>query len=177
MVKRCFRIRCSTDGQPLPPLTRKAIEIANSRNVPVVVDAETPFDADVVRHATHVAFSFQGIRNFTGLEEAGSALVAASEKLGTWVSFTDGKNGTYFLENGVPVNIPAVAVEVVDTLGAGDVWHAAFTLTLAEGQAPRRAIIFANAAATVKCTRSGGRMDWPTRAEVERFLDLHKLAI
>ena len=46
----------------------------------------------------------------------------------------------------------------VDTLAAGDVWHGAFTLALAEGarrrDTPAR---FANAAAALKCSRIGGR--------------------
>jgi len=58
----------------------------------------------------------------------------------------------------------------VDTLGAGDVWHGAFALALAEGQGEEAAIRFASAAAAIKCTRFGGRSGAPRRDEVERFL-------
>ena len=63
-----------------------------------------------------------------------------------------------------------IPVEVVDTLGAGDVWHGAFALALAEQQPEIPAVRFANAAAAIKCTRFGGRKGAPTRAEVEQFL-------
>jgi sulfofructose kinase len=61
-------------------------------------------------------------------------------------------------------------VTVVDTLGAGDVFHGAFVLAVAEGRAVAEAARFANAAAALKCTRAGGRAGIPTRAEVEALL-------
>ena len=67
-------------------------------------------------------------------------------------------------------HLPAFAVEVVDTLGAGDVWHGAFALALAEGQSERAAIRFASAAPAIKCTRFGGRAGAPWREEIEAFL-------
>ena len=65
---------------------------------------------------------------------------------------------------------PAPKVNTVDTLAAGDVWHGAFTLALAEGQDVASASRFANAAAAIKCSRGGGRQGAPTRAEVAAML-------
>ena len=65
---------------------------------------------------------------------------------------------------------PAPVVEVVDTLAAGDVFHGAFAYGLVEGWAHEAIIRFASAAAAIKCTRFGGRLGAPTRAEVEGFL-------
>jgi sulfofructose kinase len=39
-----------------------------------------------------------------------------------------------------------------------------------EGQEPRKAVRFANAAASIKCSRLGGRSAIPTRSEVSAFL-------
>ena len=55
------------------------------------------------------------------------------------------------------------------TLAAGDVWHGAFVLALAEGKPTVAAAQFANAAAAIKCTRAGGRLGAPTRDEVRAF--------
>jgi sugar/nucleoside kinase (ribokinase family) len=66
--------------------------------------------------------------------------------------------------------VPAFKVEVVDTLGAGDTFHGVFTLMLAEGMSERPAMRFAAAAAALKCTRYGGILGAPTRAELEAFL-------
>ena len=51
--------------------------------------------------------------------------------------------------------------EVRDTNGAGDVFHAAFTLALAEGQPEAYAVQFAHAAAALKCMVVGGRLGAP----------------
>ncbi len=59
---------------------------------------------------------------------------------------------------------------VVDTLGAGDVFHAALGLALAEGQRDQDALRFAAAAAAIKCSRPDGIAGAPTRSEVEALL-------
>jgi sulfofructose kinase len=67
-------------------------------------------------------------------------------------------------------NIPAYPVTAVDTLGAGDVWHGAFALRLGEGADECDAMVFANAAAALKCTRFGGRSGAPGREETESLI-------
>ena len=66
--------------------------------------------------------------------------------------------------------MPAFTVHAVDTLGAGDIFHGAFTLAIAEGQAVEAAIRFASAAAALKCTKPGGPLAAPFRPEVTEFL-------
>ena len=61
-------------------------------------------------------------------------------------------------------------VDAIDTLAAGDVFHAAIALALAEGRDDVAAMRFGAAAAGLKCTRFGGSMGAPKRAEVEAFL-------
>jgi len=58
----------------------------------------------------------------------------------------------------------------LDTLGAGDVFHGAFTLALAEGKTEIAAMRFAAAAAGLKCARLGGSAGAPHRAEVDALL-------
>src|SRR6266581_2319765 len=62
---------------------------------------------------------------------------------------------------------PGVAVQAVDTTGAGDVWNAGFATALAEGATEDAAGAFANAAAAVSVTRQGAQPSMPTRSEVE----------
>ena len=66
--------------------------------------------------------------------------------------------------------VPAPKVVAIDTLAAGDVWHGAFTLALAERFDVTAAGRFANAAAAIKCTRAGGRLGAPNRPAVEGLL-------
>ena len=84
---------------------------------------------------------------------------------------TRGAKGTIWLdEQGEAAEMPAFPVHTVDTLGAGDIFHGAFTLAIAEGQSLPKAMRFASAAAALKCTRYGGALCRPQRAEVEALL-------
>ena len=73
------------------------------------------------------------------------------------------------MDQGQPRNVQAPKVLAVDTLGAGDVWHGAFVLGLAEGKNELDSVHFANLAAALKCTRFGARAGMPTRLEVSDF--------
>ena len=68
------------------------------------------------------------------------------------------------------IHLPAFPVTAVETLGAGDTFHGAFALALAEGLAIAAAMRFAAAAAALRCTRSGGRTALPSRQEVMALL-------
>jgi sulfofructose kinase len=61
-------------------------------------------------------------------------------------------------------------VNAVDTLAAGDVLHAGMALALAEGCDELTAMRFGSAAAAIKCSRFGGSMGAPKRAEVDALL-------
>jgi sulfofructose kinase len=88
-----------------------------------------------------------------------------------FLAATRGPRGTIWLdENGGLQETPAFPVHTVDTLGAGDVFHGAFTVALTEGMDLRHALRFASAAAALKCTRFGGPFAAPDRTEVEELL-------
>jgi sugar/nucleoside kinase (ribokinase family) len=59
---------------------------------------------------------------------------------------------------------------VVDTTGAGDVFHGAFLYGLLQGWEARDILQFANAVSALKCTCLGGRTGIPRIEEVWRFL-------
>jgi len=149
-----------------------AMERARRLGVPGVIDAEAPVGiaADALRMASHIAFSSQGLADFTGTAEPADGLVRAADATGARVCVTDGAAGVWWLDGATLRHLPAFAVTVVDTLGAGDVWHGAFALALAEGRCDAHAIRFASAAAALKCTRPGGRDGAPSRAELNAFL-------
>lgn len=148
------------------------LSAARSRGVPAVLDAEAPIReaAGALPLATHIAFSAQGLADFAPGTDRLDALKRARDIAGAFVCVTEGASGVTRLDGDRPVHTPAFPIEVRDTLGAGDVWHGAFALRLAEGAREAEAIGFANAVAAIKCTRFGGRAGVPTRAEAEAFL-------
>jgi len=146
------------------------ITAARSRQLPIVVDAEAPTSDTVMALATHIAFSRQGLRDYADSEDIESALRLAQMQFNNWVCVTDGEEGVYHLQAGQLQHTPSYQVAVVDTLGAGDVWHAAFTLQLGRGRNEIDAISYANAAAALKCTRSGGVNGAPNWQDVEELI-------
>ena len=149
------------------------LSLARSRGVPGVVDAEAPATEAVLESASHVAFSRAGLVAFTGIGDMETALAAAASRLDAWVCATDGAAGVSYVSGGGVKTVPAFPVHAVDTLGAGDVWHGAFALRLAEGAGETAAIRFANAAAALKCAGPGGGRAAPDRDAVEKLLEAH----
>ena len=68
---------------------------------------------------------------------------------------TMGEQGALILENGEATAVPGLAVEVVDTTGAGDAFNAGLAVALAEGKPLVEAVRFANCAGALACTRLG----------------------
>ena len=148
----------------------KSMELARMQGVPGIVDAEDPVDPEILKLASHVAFSRQGLIGLTGEEDIAKALLDVDNQFPGWVCVTDGAHGVYSVNSGQIEHSPAYPVSVKDTLAAGDIWHGAFALKLAEGLTERDSIKFASAAAALKCTKHGGREGCPDRPTTEQFL-------
>ncbi len=120
--------------------------------------------------ATHVAWAAQALREATGIADPREGLARVAQGASNWIAVTDGARGVWFTENGHIAHEKAFRITPVDTLAAGDVFHGALALGLAEGMGERGAVFSAAATAALKCTRFGGRAGTPTRAEVEDFM-------
>jgi sugar/nucleoside kinase (ribokinase family) len=147
-------------------------QAAKMRGIPRVLDFDKPteFDDPLLLLSTHVVASADAAREATGETDLPAALKKMGQHLDCFLAITDGPAGYYWLDDGEVRHGQAFKVDVVDTLGAGDVFHGAFTLRLAETGDEVEAMRFAAAAAAIKCTRFGGTTGAATREEVERFL-------
>ncbi|MBI2715196.1 MAG: sugar kinase [Rhizobiales bacterium] len=145
---------------------------AKARKIPIVIDLDlaTKVDDPLLALGTHVVASTEALRATTGLDAYGAGLQRLAEQLKCFLAVTDGPKGIYWLDAGHVRHMPAFKVKAIDSLGAGDAFHGAFTLALAEGRDLASTMRFASATATLKCTRFGGASGAPTRAEVEAFL-------
>lgn len=155
-----------------PRGNRLALERAKDANVLTVLDADVcPDDmSPLVALADHVAFSQPGLTRFTGKSDPEDGLRAAAERTDGIVYVTAGAAGCFWLDAGKLRHLPAFEVSVVDTTGAGDVFHGALLVALSEGMSGEQAVRFASGAAALKCTRAGGRDGIPTRIELQAFL-------
>jgi len=138
----------------------------------VVLDADKPMPAgdELPALASHVVFSAEGLRATAQCEDLAEGLRCVARRSSAFLAVTDGANDMLWLEGESLRRMPAFAVEAVDTLGAGDVFHGAFALALAEGCGAAEAMRFAAATAAIKCMRFGGGSGAPNRADVERLL-------
>ncbi len=125
--------------------------------------------ADLSQRATHTVYSEIGLAQASGTADPGSGLRRVTAA-GRFVGVTLGAAGFLWLDGASERREPAPAIRALDTLAAGDVWHGAFTLALAEDRDIAGAARFANVAAAIKCTRFGGRRGCPSRREVDQAL-------
>jgi sugar/nucleoside kinase (ribokinase family) len=78
---------------------------------------------------------------------------------------TMGAYGALYFDRQRLYRVPAAAVEVVDTTGAGDNFHAAFALAMARDYQLDEAVKLAVAVASLSCRGLGGRLGLPTWEE------------
>lgn len=149
------------------------LDAARAAGRPAVLDADVG-PPDVVLHlaerASHAVFSEPAALICAGGATMEETVRTLGARLPGFVAVTAGAEGCYWLAGDEVRQIRPPKVKVVDTLAAGDVFHGAFTLALAEGRGEVAAIAFATVAATLKCRTFGGRLGAPTREEVEALL-------
>ena len=147
-------------------------QAAAARGIPRVLDLDRAAEPNdpLLLACSHVIASAEALRGDTAAKDLRLALRTLGEGFKGFLAFTDGADGVYWLDGGEVRHMPAFKVNAVDTLGAGDVFHAAFAFRLVETGDPIAAMRFAGAAAAIKCTRFGGLMGAATRAEVDEFL-------
>ena len=161
-----------------PEFVLPICEAARARGIPVVLDADKPTRAtdSLLRLATHVVFSAEGLRATAGTDDLDAGLERIAAVSRSFLAVTDGAHGVFWRVPGPQEKVrrmSAFPIQPVDTLAAGDVFHGAFALALAEGRGETEAMRFAAAAAAIKCTRFGGITGAPGRPEAEAFLAAH----
>jgi ribokinase len=111
------------------------------------------------------------LRALTGMDDtaaAGQALIARGPRA---VVVTLGSHGCAWFERGqAPASLPGHAVDVVDTIGAGDTFTGALAAALARGDTLEQAARWANAAAALSVTRAGATGGMPSRDAVSAWL-------
>ncbi|UCD58595.1 MAG: carbohydrate kinase family protein, partial [Candidatus Hydrogenedentota bacterium] len=83
---------------------------------------------------------------------------------------TCGAEGSVAVTPGQTRSASGFKVEVVDTTGAGDVFHGAYLYGHLKGWGLEQTLHFSNAAAAMMCTTQSGWAGIPTLQQVEDFL-------
>ncbi len=158
-----------------PEGAHAVLDAAAAIGLPTVLDAEKSearILRDLVPRVGHAIFAHTGLSVFGGGAPPKQALARA---LGSgplqMVAVTRGEDSTLWMLPGDerPREMPAFPVQASNTTGAGDVFHGAYALAIAEGQAIAQALRFASAAGALRA-RDG---QTPDRAMVEALLSAH----
>lgn len=145
---------------------------ARARGIPTVLDGDMA-DAEVFERllplTDHAIFSEPALTSFAGSARDDSLAAVARFGCGV-IAVTRGEGGVSWYESGQLHQQTAYAVEVVDTTGAGDVFHGAYALAIGVGLDVRAAMAFSAATAAMKCRHAGGRNGIPDINECLAFM-------
>ena len=153
-----------------------ACEIAKSEGTLISFDAERVFPGiekliektDFLISSEHFPREFTGKKNpFESLEE----IFSLGPKL---VGMTLGYRGVLAYDGSTFYEVEAFPVDVVDTTGAGDAFHAGFLYGQLKNFSIEESLRYGNAVAAINCTKLGGRSALPSSEEVSDFLRINK---
>lgn len=154
------------DGhQPL--LSAKLIDEARSLGIPSVLDAGSVHDGTLMLYnkVDYLITSEKFARQFSGEDNPRTAL-AAMDGAAPFIATTWGADGVYWQDEEGQHHMPAFDIEAVDTTGAGDAFHGAFALGLAQGMSFRDNLKRASATAALTCLKPGARSALPDKSRV-----------
>lgn len=145
---------------------------ARQRGIPVVLDAGSLRAGlpELVRHSSDVISSSSFAPELTGCTDPAAALRALRDHGPERVAMTFGQAGVLALVDEQVIHVPAFAVPVTDTTGAGDVFHAGYAWARAAGRDWLACLEFGSATAALKCRNWGGRRGLPRLTEVEQLM-------
>ena len=162
-----------------PGAAALALSAARSIGRPAILDADTA-SLEVLERllplASHIVASEPAARIVCGHAlDPESACTDLASRTDAFVAVTCGAAGTWWHDRatGRVRHVEAPRVKAIDTLAAGDVFHGAFAVGLAEAMPTEEALRFASAAAALKCLRFGGRLGAPDRAETLAMMATH----
>ena len=149
---------------------------ARARDIPLIVDADRPTHVSDVLFglATHVVFSSECLRATLGMDDLTAAVECMTQTTSAFLAVTNGPADVLWRDKAGLRSTPVLEIDAVDTLAAGDVFHGAFALALAENLDLATSVRFAATAASLKCTRLGGSMGAPARNQVDAALLLNR---
>ncbi len=151
-----------------------AAQIARDSGITVVLDADSlsrPQEIEELMRLTDVLIASKVFtEEISGVSDPQAALKLLSEYGPSITVVTLGEEGSHTQAAGRSFHTSAFPVDVVDTTGAGDVYHGAFIFGLLREWKLEKTAEFASAVAAMSCTRLGGRTGIPDLEEAIDFL-------
>ena len=108
-------------------------------------------------------------RTLTGVQDIAQAASHLAE-LCTLVVVKDGANGSWAYANHELIHMPGLAVDPIDTTGAGDNFNSGFLCAWLDGQSIENCLKWGNIVGGLSTTVIGGTTRKVTRDEVRKYL-------
>ena len=170
-IQRAALLVCQLES-PLPAVKR-AIELAHAAGVPVLLNPAPAqqLPPELLAQVTVIVSNETETAELAGLSQSARFDVAEAamrlRELGPpTVIVTLGADGAHVVDDRGHRRIPAVAVQAVDSTGAGDTFIGAFVAALFTGADLFDAVDFAQRAAALSVTRAGAIDSMPWLAEL-----------
>lgn len=132
----------------------------------VDIDRVQPGVEELVHITDFLIASHSFVEAMGGCSNWRDNLRMLAKACGGLVGVTRGELGSAVLWDGKVVEFPAYRIEVVDSTGAGDMFHGGFLYALLQGYPLGRCMRIANAAGALACTRYGARAGIPSLEDV-----------
>ncbi|MDA2463155.1 ribokinase [Bacillus cereus group sp. MYBK65-1] len=142
------------------------LAICEEHNIPVMLNPAPAqvLSEEILEKATYITPNEHECRIV--LDDFTSPIEDLLAKYPNKLLMTEGSNGVRFHNGTEIVHVPSIAVDVVDTTGAGDTFNGALAVGLSEGETLQKAIRFANIAGGLSVTKLGAQGGMPTRDKV-----------
>jgi len=160
------------DGYETAAATQAA-QWAREAGVPVVADLDEIYDGvrELVGNVDYLIVSRDFPGRLTGERNLPDALKSMRDEYGCRLAAaTLGQDGVLAWDGEQMLHRAAYRVNVVDTTGAGDIFHAGFLYGLLQGWPLDRQFDFACAAAALNCAAQGARGGIHSIEEVARLM-------
>ena len=157
------------------PISITAAKYAREKGVTVSIDAGgyTPDRVAIIPHIDiYIASEMFYNGMFKGNEDDLEGNCRKLHEMGpsvVWI--TRGPLGCCGIADGKFYNIPTFDTPVIDTTGAGDVFHGAYIAAMLEGLSHPECARYSNAVSSIKCMYVGGRTGIPNRETLRRFME------
>lgn len=150
-----------------------AAKWARKAGIPVLADIDTVYEGveDLFPLIDYLIASADFLPTLTGKRDPFRSLQHMARVYGIpSPGMTLGREGALLYNEGRFYYSPGFVVELVDTTGAGDVFHGAFAYGLLQEWAVEQILDFSNAMAALNCTAVGARGGIASRAEAEKLM-------
>lgn len=157
--------------------TREFCQTAHTRGVHLLIDVDLDPQRQCVgdpsligatlRCADVLAPNRAALRSLYGDIGAPGLVDALAAEYGVSVVITSGADGSYYRDPGQPTrHVPAIPVDVVDTVGAGDAFHGGLLYALSRGETLADAVLLGTRCGAAACLKFGARSSMPTMDEL-----------